>query len=82
MLDRFNQQLWLSGGKEIRLENWFIVIPKSLINRVNVNEKMKWLMKKDENGNVLLDTQTPMAADIRRWAATQWSEIMIWWRKW
>lgn len=82
MLDRFNQQLWLSENEKIRLENWFVVIPVSFAHRVNVNEKMRWLMKKDENGNILLDTQTPMATDIRRWAATQWSEIMIGWKKW
>ena len=80
-LDKFNQQLGLSWDKAIKLGNWFIVIPKSIAYRVNVNEKMRWLMKRDKNWNILIHTQTPMMADLRRWAATQWGEIFIWWRK-
>lgn len=82
MLDSFNQQLWLSGDKQIKLENWFVVIPAGLKHRVNVNEKMHGLMMKDKNGNILLHTQTPMATDVKKWAATQWGEVIIWWRKW
>ena len=83
MLSSFNQELWLSGNESIKLnEQWLIVIPSSLKHRVNVNKKLSWLMKKWENGEILLHPQTPMAADIKRWAATQWSEIVIWWSKW
>ena len=78
---RINQQLWLSENKKLKIENWLIAIPKSIAYRVNVNEKMQWLMKKDDNGNIFIDTHTPMAIDVRTWAATQSGELMIWWNK-
>ena len=81
MIGNLNQQLWLSDNEKLRIENGVIVVSKSLAHRVNVNIKMKWLMKKDEKGNILLHPQTPMTADIRRWTATQWSELIIWWRE-
>ena len=82
MLDSFNQQLWLSDNEKLRLEWGFVVVSKSFAHRVNVNTKMKWLMKKDKDWNILLHPQTPMSMDIRRWTATQGTEIVIWWNKW
>ena len=84
VLDRFNQQLWLSGKNALRIDadNWFVVIPSSLKYRVNVNEKMKWLMKQDENWNVLIDVHTPMSYNKKEWAWTRGSEIRIWWKDW
>lgn len=81
-LDGLNQELWLYWNNALKIDNWFVVIPSSLRHRVNVNEIMKWLMKEDENGNILIDVHTPMSSDKAEWGMTQWSEIRIWWNKW
>ena len=87
LIKSFNQEAWFEEGKWLSMKDGYIVIPSSLAHRVNVNEKLRWNMKKENkdsewNYNILLHNQTPMAAKIKRWAATQWSEIIIWWKKW
>ena len=86
LISKFNQEAGFRGNDVLKISEVegkkYIMVPKDLAFRVRVNEKLKWNMKKDANWNILLHVQTPMAAKIHRWAATQWSEIIIWWRKW
>ena len=77
-----NQELWLSGSDALTVKDWFVVIPASIKNRVNVNEKMEWLMKLDQNGDVLIDTHTPISLAWVYWSQTAWNEIVIWWKEW
>ncbi len=82
LIKKFNQEAWFSEEQGLKVENGFVVVPKNLAIRVNVNEKLKWNMKKDQQWNILLHVQTPMAAKKRQWTATQSKEIIIWWRSW
>ena len=81
LIKEFNDEARFPEGKGLRIdkESNLIVIPRELLHRVNVNEKLKWLMKKDANWNVLLHTQTPMQTEVWSWSASTWSEITIWW---
>lgn len=77
-----NQELWLSGADELKVRDWFVVIPASIKNRINVNEKMQWLMKLGDNGDVLVDVHTPISSDLDFWSQTGWNEIRVWWKDW
>ena len=64
--------------KWLKIEGSHIVIPQTFVHRVLVSDDMKELMIKDDNGNILLDTHTPMQERVWTWAATQWTELLIW----
>ena len=92
-IEKFNKDAWLLEPWE-KLEmktvgdgadaKQYVRIPKSIAHSVNVNEKLKWNMKIDENWDVLLHVQTPMAAKLQTWTATRSRELIIgWkWKKW
>lgn len=82
MIANFNQRLWLSDKEKLRLEWDFVTIPSTTTNRVRINENMKWLMKKDQNRNILIRKETPMSAIVSVWAATQSKEIVVGWGTW
>lgn len=84
LLNNLNKELWLTKPEEkltISADKHYVKIPEAIHRRVLVNEKMQWLMKKDGK-DVLIDTHTPMATDIRRWAATRNTDLIIWWKGW
>ena len=79
MIGDLNQRLGLSPEKWLKINSdWYIVVPQSFVHRVLVSDDMKNLMKKDESGNILLDTHTPMHERVWSWSATQWTELLIW----
>ena len=78
MIGDLNQRLGLSPEKWLKIEGSHIVIPQTFVHRVLVSDDMKELMIKDDNGNILLDTHTPMQERVWTWAATQWTELLIW----
>ena len=60
---------------------WLIKIPSSTTYRVKVTDKMKSLMKKD-NEWVYIDARTPIDLDIDVWTTTKWGEIIVGWKRW
>ena len=60
---------------------WLIKIPSSTTYRVKVTDKMKSLMKKD-NEWVYIDARTPIDSEIGVWTTTKWGEIIVGWKKW
>ena len=82
LINAFNKEAWFEENQWLRVENGFIVIPKSIAYMVNVNEKLEWKMKKDKDWNILLHLETPMAARRQIGTASQSKEIIIWWKKW
>jgi len=82
LIKAFNQEAWFEKDQWLKVENGFVIIPKSLAHIVNVNKKLEWKMKKDKDWNILLHLQTPMAAKRQIGAASQSKEIIIWWKKW
>ena len=62
-------------------EEWYVVVPESLFRNAWINPEMKWKIKKDDNGNILLHKQTyvdlPM---LTMWTATESLRWYIgWW---
>ncbi len=79
MIAEFNKNL--PEGKEISLNpEWYVVIPQNLFRDAYINPGMKWLIKKDESGNVLLHPRTHIDLPTSTyWAATESLRINIWW---
>ena len=81
MLEDFNKNL-ISTKEKFRLENWYIVVPLQAISdcEILVNPGMKWLMKKDESGNILLSAETYMNLPTTlAWTARKATMVLIWW---
>ena len=85
MLDaRINQRLWLSDKEKLIFddERGYVVIPSATMRRVRVNEKMKWLITKDNEGNVALRKETPMSAIMSIWSSIKSKELVVGWGTW
>ena len=85
MLDaRINQRLWLSDKEKLIFDDkeGCVIIPSATMSRVRVNEKMKWLMRKNNEGNVALLKETPMSTIMSIWSSIKSKELVVGWGTW
>ena len=88
MIKKFNQYM-PEGSKFELVELWegeekkeYIKVPAQAIRDCDIliNSGMRWLIKKDESGNILLSTETVIDMPTRlMWAARTSTEVLIWW---
>ena len=69
----------LPDGKSIEWKDWCIVIKKNLFRDVYINQGMKWLIKKDESGNVLVHPESHIDFENIYRTSTESAKIYIWW---
>ena len=60
MINELNQYLLVSPESKFLLKNWYVVIPAKAMSEcdIKINPKMKWLIKKDSEWNILLSPET------------------------
>jgi len=80
MINEIN--IYLKDNEKLSINGDYVTIPQSLLNRVYIHPDMKWLIKHDESGNILIHKQTRL--DMPRfaaWVATRSVRLNIGWGK-
>lgn len=79
-LNKINNLLNLDNVELKFNDEWYVVIPNSLLRNVYINAGMKWNIKKDENGNVLIHKETVLELPtITYWTTTKSVRLNVGW---